>query len=77
MRDNGGRTSSRQMPFTLRWNARAAYSRCMQYTIRRIPGALDSAIRERARVTGFDTNAYIDLCKILARTVEIGETTDD
>jgi hypothetical protein len=34
----------------------------MQYTIRRIPGAVDNAIRERARVTGKSLNeAVVDV----------------
>ena len=38
-----------------------AYIRCMQYTIRRIPPAVDSALRERARAAGTSLNeAAID-----------------
>ena len=33
-----------------------AYSKCMQYTIRGIPPAVDSAIRERARAAGKSLN---------------------
>jgi hypothetical protein len=37
-------------------NAFIAYTKCMQYTIRRIPPVVDSAIRERARVAGKSLN---------------------
>ena len=33
-----------------------AYTHCMQYTIRGIPAVVDSAIRERARVSGKSLN---------------------
>ena len=34
-----------------------AYSQCMQYTIRKIPAALDALIRRRARSSGKSLNA--------------------
>ena len=37
-------------------NACTAYTDCMQYTIRGIPAAVDTAIRERARVAGKSLN---------------------
>ena len=44
----------------------------MQYTIRRIPGAVDNAIRERARATGKSLNeAVVD---VLARGAGIAGT---
>jgi hypothetical protein len=33
-----------------------AYSECMQYTIRGIPDAIDSAVRERAKAEGKSLN---------------------
>ena len=33
-----------------------AYNRCMQYTIRGIPPAVDNALRERARLEGKSLN---------------------
>jgi hypothetical protein len=42
-------------------NAFIAYTECMQYTIRGIPPAVDSALRERARATSKSLNeAAID-----------------
>ena len=40
-------------------SACTAYSLCMQYTIRRIPRAVDDAIRERARATGKSLNEAV------------------
>src|SRR5712691_2331797 len=37
-------------------HAGTAYTRCMQYTIRRISAALDAAIRRRARLHGKTLN---------------------
>jgi len=37
-------------------SAGTAYNKCMQYTIRGIPPAVDSAIRERARAAGKSLN---------------------
>ncbi len=37
-------------------NACIAYNRCMQYTIRNIPGYLDAALREFARREGKSLN---------------------
>jgi len=37
-------------------NACNAYNQCMQYTIRGIPAAVDSALRERARTAGKSLN---------------------
>jgi plasmid stability protein len=37
-------------------NAGSAYNQCMQYTIRGIPEAVDSALRARARTTGTSLN---------------------
>ena len=37
-------------------NACTAYIGCMQYTIRGVPPAVDSALRERARVSGKSLN---------------------
>jgi hypothetical protein len=37
-------------------NAGIAYNNCMQYTIRGIPAAVDSALRERAREDGKSLN---------------------
>ena len=33
-----------------------AYSKCMQYTIRKVPNALDAALRQRARELGKSLN---------------------
>lgn len=41
---------------TLASSACSAYNGCMQYTIRRIPPALDSALRQRARASGKSLN---------------------
>ena len=40
----------------LAWRACIAYNECMQYTIRRIPPALDAALRRRARREGKSLN---------------------
>lgn len=37
-------------------NACIAYTQCMQYTIRGIPAAVDSALRDRARAAGKSLN---------------------
>lgn len=33
-----------------------AYNKCMQYTIRKVPGSLDAALRRRAREQGKSLN---------------------
>ena len=37
-------------------NAGIAYNKCMQYTIRGVPEAVDTALRARARTTGTSLN---------------------
>jgi len=38
-------------------NAYIEYNRCMQYTLRKVPKAVDSALRRRARAEGRSLNA--------------------
>jgi hypothetical protein len=51
---NSPATGGRYQP--LASSACSAYTKCMQYTIRRIPAALDSALRQRARASSKSLN---------------------
>jgi hypothetical protein len=69
------RGASYRITFTACDACMQAHTGCTQYTIHRIPKAVDDAVRERARLTGkslkgfvavkvaVDTNRYVDLCK--------------
>jgi hypothetical protein len=48
-----------------------AYNRCMQYTIRKVPDTLDTALRRRAREQGKSLNEVA--IEALARGAGIGE----
>ncbi len=49
-----------------------AYNACMQYTLRDIPAAVDSELRQRARATGRSLNAVA--LEVLRRGVGLGDT---
>ena len=42
--------------FLLAFFAFTAYNKCMQYTIRKVPGSLDAALRRRAQEQGKSLN---------------------
>ena len=48
-----------------------AYTRCMQYTIRNIPGQVDRALRERAAREGKSLNAVA--AEALARGLDVAQ----
>lgn len=48
--------SGRRVSGLLASDAGTAYNKCMQYTIRGIPEAVDAALRARARTTGTSLN---------------------